>query len=163
MTDGAEIIAGCFRIRPEQRGPMKVFVCIHWATCALVGSRCHCSDSRALRKAGTMPHRHRQRASGACGQEQGLSVRVSAHLLALLLDSYPTRPTRYAWGVMAWQPSAWPLLNNQDPHTGYMMQVCSVSAACCRRSSLSAGGAQGGAPRRLRGVRVSLLRLRYSQ
>jgi hypothetical protein len=24
---------------------------------------------------------------------------------------------------MAWQPSAWPLLNDQDPHTGYMMQV----------------------------------------
>ena len=30
---------------------------------------------------------------------------------------------------MAWQPSAWPLLNDQDPHTGYMMQVRSVSAA----------------------------------
>jgi hypothetical protein len=26
LTDGAEIIAGCFRIRPEQRGPMKFCV-----------------------------------------------------------------------------------------------------------------------------------------
>ena len=25
LTDGAEIIAGCFRIRPEQRGPMMKF------------------------------------------------------------------------------------------------------------------------------------------
>jgi hypothetical protein len=48
---------------------------------------------------------------------------VSAHYPALLLVPCPTRPFRYAWGVMAWQPSAWPLLNDQDPHTGYMMQV----------------------------------------
>ena len=143
MTDGAEIIAGCFRIRPEQRGPMKVCVCIHWATCALVGSRCHCSDSSALRKAGTMPHRRRQRASGACGQEQGLPVRVSVVCIRSVLCLRSYRHSRYAWGVMAWQPSAWPLLNDQDPHTGYMMQVRSVSAArrrvgvtlVCRRRS----------------------------
>ena len=137
MTDGAEIIAGCFRIRPEQRGPMKVRVCIHWATCALVGSRCHCSDSSALRKAGTMPHRRRQRAAGACGQEQGLPVRVSFVCIRTMLCLRSYRHRRYAWGVMAWQPSAWPLLNNQDPHTGYMMQVCSVSAACCRRACVT--------------------------
>ena len=37
---------------------------------------------------------------------------------------------------MAWQPSAWPLLNDQDPHTGYMMQArfCAALPFCLRDS-----------------------------
>jgi hypothetical protein len=104
-------------------------------------NRCCCRSAHLhfLRKAGPMPHRGRRRTARARRQEQGLSLRVSPLYLALLLvpcptrslsHSFPvplvpcpTRPFRYAWGVMAWQPSAWPLLNDQDPHTGYMMQV----------------------------------------
>ena len=94
---------------------------------------------------------------------------MSAHLLALLLDSYPTRPIRYAWGVMAWQPSAWPLLNDQDPHTGYMMQVrrrrCAAflhhvnCAAFLHRVNghAVAGRAESRSQGRLRGLRVPLL------
>ena len=67
-----------------------------------------------------------------------MSVRVSAVCICIVRRIPSYRHRRYAWGVMAWQPSAWPLLNNQDPHTGYMMQVCSVHAARCRRHCLQA-------------------------
>ena len=149
LTDGAEIVAGCFRIRPEQRGQLcecrlhldcdrrKIQRCIFQASWANAASAPMASCLNLLTRTRT--------------------ARSSEPLLlALRLKPLLTRRCRYAWGVMGWQPSAWPLLNDQDPHTGYMMQVrCASRHACC--VSLHPGGAESRAPGRLRPFRLSLL------